>query len=166
MQNGYNKDASKAGNGYAIITLIKADAQTLTVNPNGGIYNNTTENTSYTLEVGKPTQIPNPTKTGYRFTGWSITGTGASINGTTFIIGTTEATLTANWEKMNYNLQVNPNGGTWEGSANAQNFTIVYEGTKGIPNPTRTGFTFSGWSLSGAGSSLNGTTFTLSLIHI
>lgn len=161
LSNAGSVEGQNRGNGKAAVTLIQADSQILTVNPNGGIYNNTTQNTSYTLEVGIPTQIPNPTRTGYRFTGWSLTGTGASINGTTFIIGTTAATLTANWEKMNYNLQVNPNGGTWNGSANIQNFTIAYEENKIISNPTRYGYKFDGWALVGNGSTISGTNFRM-----
>ena len=37
--------------------------------------------------------------------------------------------------------------GTWNGSTSAQNFTIAYQGTAGIDNPTRVGFTFTGWTI-------------------
>ena len=161
MLNGFNKDASKAGNGYAVIEFIRADAQTLIIDPNGGIYNNEIGNTSYTIEVGAQKQILNPTRIGHRFIGWTLQGEGSTINGSTFTMGTVDAKLTANWEKINYTLKVNPNGGTWNNNTGEQNFTISYQGTLEIPLPTRTGFTFSGWNLSGIGSTLNGTTFTM-----
>lgn len=47
-------------------------------------------------------------------------------------------------------LTVNPNGGTWNGSAAAQTFTQNQNTTKTIPNPTWAGHTFKGWSKSDA----------------
>lgn len=58
-----------------------------------------------------------------------------------------------------YSLSVNPNGGTWNGSSSAQNFNQAPTSTKTIANPTKTGYTFTGWSLSGGGS-FSGTTYT------
>ena len=54
---------------------------TLTVNPNGGSYNNTTSNTSYTLKYSDVQNIPTPTKTGYDFTGWTELSGGIYTNG-------------------------------------------------------------------------------------
>ena len=51
-------------------------------------------------------------------------------------------------------LTVNPNEGTWSGSTSTQNFTQNYNTTKTIIDPTRTGYTFAGWTLS---SGANGT---------
>ena len=56
-------------------------------------------------------------------------------------------------------LSVNPNGGTWNGSGSTQNFSQAPTSTKAIANPTRTGYTFTGWTLTGGGS-LSGTTYT------
>ncbi len=133
----------------------------LKVRPNGGSWNGSTEEQNFTMTYQDRKSISNPTRTGYRFTGWSLSGTGATLDGTAFTMGTGDATLTANWEKINYNLNVNPNGGTWEGSNNPQNFTMTYQDRKSINNPTRTGFTFTGWSLSGTGATLDGTAFIM-----
>lgn len=43
-------------------------------------------------------------------------------------------------------LYVNPNGGTWNGSTSTQSFTCNYNTPLTIPVPTRTGYTFTGWS--------------------
>lgn len=48
-------------------------------------------------------------------------------------------------------LTVNPNGGTWSGSTSNQSFTQNIDTTKTIANPTRTGYTFNGWTKSGGG---------------
>ena len=62
-------------------------------------------------------------------------------------------------ELTEFTLTINSNGGTWNGSSSSQTFTQNYTTTKSIPDPKREGYTFTGWSLSGAGS-LSGTTFT------
>jgi uncharacterized repeat protein (TIGR02543 family) len=56
-------------------------------------------------------------------------------------------------------LTVNPNGGSWNGSTNSQSFYQLPSSTKAIANPTRSGYTFGGWAVSGTGS-LSGTTYT------
>lgn len=70
---------------------------TLTVNPNSGIYDGSTSNTTYTINLNDTQVIPNPTRSGYVFTGWNLYGTGSEINGTTFKMGSENATLTAGW---------------------------------------------------------------------
>lgn len=56
-------------------------------------------------------------------------------------------------------LTVNPNGGTWNGSTSSQNFSQAPTSSKTIANPSRTGYTFDGWTKSGGGS-LSSTTYT------
>lgn len=51
-----------------------------------------------------------------------------------------------------YTLTVDPNGGQWNGSDSVQYFKQKYTTTKYISNPTRKGFTFMGWKLTGEGS--------------
>ena len=128
-----------------------------------GTWNGSTSAQNFTIAYQGTAGIDNPTRVGFTFTGWTMTpnNVGSSLNGTTFTMGSADTTLTANWAKNNYNLNVNPNGGIWNGSTSAQNFTISYQETKSIDNPSLTGFTFTGWSLAGVGSSLNGTTFTM-----
>ena len=45
-------------------------------------------------------------------------------------------------------LKVNPNGGTWSSSTETQVFSAQCTKTKSISNPTRTGYTFTGWTVS------------------
>ena len=53
-------------------------------------------------------------------------------------------------------LTVDPAGGTWEGSDQPQTFTQQTGTTKAIADPTRSGYTFTGWTLTGSGSFSNG----------
>lgn len=70
---------------------------TLTVNPNSGTYDGSTSNTTYTINLNDTQEIPNPTRSGYVFTGWNLYGSGSEMNGTTFKMGSENATLTAGW---------------------------------------------------------------------
>ena len=49
-------------------------------------------------------------------------------------------------------LDVDPNGGTWEGSDELQRFGDYSGNTKDIAEPTRDGYTFTGWTFTGGGS--------------
>ena len=112
------------------------------------------------MTAGETKTISDPTRNGYTFKGWLRSGTGSSFNTSTkvFTMGSANATLTATWTAINYTLTVNPNGGTWSGSASSQNFTMTVGQTRTIADPTRNGYTFNGWSRSGNGSSFNTST--------
>ena len=45
------------------------------------------------------------------------------------------------------NLEVNPNGGTWNGSTNSTTLRYDTDGSFTIKNPTREGYEFTGWTL-------------------
>ena len=64
-----------------------------------------------------------------------------------------DVTLTANGTRTAnpYTLTVNPNGGKWGGVTTNSTFTQNYGTVKSIAVPERTGHTFAGWTLSGAG---------------
>lgn len=51
-----------------------------------------------------------PTRTGYRFKGWSVSG-GGWMSDNEYYYGNSNGTATATWEKADYNLKVSPNGG-------------------------------------------------------
>lgn len=131
---------------------------TLTIDPNTGSWNGTTNNSTVTQDYGTTKTIDNPTKEGHSFTGWSKSGSG-SLSGATYTYGAGNCTLTANWRINQYRLTINPNGGTWGGTTSNSTADQNYHSTKSIANPTRDGYRFTGWTLSGGGS-LNGTTYT------
>ena len=95
---------------------------TLTINPNGGIWNNTTSNSTKTGTTNSKLSIANPTPKGYTvsfnsnggnnvnsitsqrtFTNWSLSGPG-SMSGTTYTFGAGNATLTANYNNGSITL--------------------------------------------------------------
>ena len=83
-------------------------------------------------------------KNGYHWTGW--TGTyETDAKQYTFAMPAQNVSMTANAQINHSTLKVDPNGGFWQGSAAVQSFTEHYGTAKSIPDPVRTGYTFSGW---------------------
>lgn len=152
----YIEDVTQASSS-AVIPYV------LSINPNGGIWNNSSNiQYSYLTSTGTKT-IELPTRAGHTFTEWSLSGAGSTMssltaNNATFTMGNANATLTANWTINSSNLQVNPNGGLWNNGTATQTFTQNYNTTKAIPVPTRTGYTFTGWSRTGNYGTLSSTT--------
>ena len=59
---------------------------------------------------------------------------------------------TVNLTKRTSTLTVNPNGGTWSSSTVSQTFSQAPTSTKTIGAPSKTGYSFTGWTKSGEGS--------------
>ncbi len=114
---------------------------TLTINPNGGIYNSKTENTVVNDIYYEATYtLGTPTKTGYDFANWS--NAGGTLNDNTFTMGDADATVTANWNAATYSVTFNANGG----AVSTASKTVTYDSTYGaLPEPTYNTYTFLGW---------------------
>ena len=146
---GWNTAANGSGTPYAANATYSTDAElnlyaqwqiksaTLTVNPNGGIWEGRTTTQTYTQNYQTTKAISNPTSgpNGYivrfnsnggntinqiiqtqSFSNWNLTG-GGQLNGTTYTFGDTAGTLTAQYV----------------GDAIT------------LPTPTKTGATLKGW---------------------
>ena len=130
----------------------KINQYTLTVNPNGGAWNGNTTTKSYTQNYNSTKAIPNPTRSGHTFTGWTKSGTG-TLSGTTFRYGAGNCTLTATWKVNSYSITFNANGGSGAPGTQTGNYnsTITLSSTK----PTRTGYNFSKWNTKANGSGVS-----------
>ncbi len=82
----------------------QANTYTISYNLNGGSYGSSHPTSGV---YGSTVTVSNPSRTGYTFTGWSVSGTGASMSETSLIIGADNITLTANWEANYYYLDLN-----------------------------------------------------------
>jgi len=144
------------GKFYASGGNVPADVTTLTVqwtaptyavtlHTNGGTINNGNV-TEYTYGVGAtlPTDV---TRTGYTFKGWygneSLTGSPVTAIGNT---ETGNKEYWAKWEINQYTIAYDLAGGTAEG--NPDTYTIE-TGAFTLKNPTKSGYTFTGWSGTG-----------------
>ena len=104
------------------------------------------------------TSITKPTRTGYTFGGYYtatngggtqyINNNGAFVNNPYTAI-TVNTTLNAKWTVNSYTLTLNPNSGTLLGGTS---FTQNYGTLKTVEAPTRTGYDFNDWTISGQGS--------------
>ena len=127
---------------YAPLTLtLTADKlYTVTMDTAGG---DPIRPIQYTVE-SEAFQLPIPVRTGYIFLGW--TGEGITEPQKTIEIpqgGTGDRTYTANWQVIEYTIITLLEGGN-AGSSGEYFYTV--EQTVTLPTPTRTGYTFLGWT--------------------
>ncbi|MBQ6019850.1 MAG: InlB B-repeat-containing protein [Clostridia bacterium] len=130
---------------YSNVTLVAqwtVNQYSLTVNPNGGSFNNTTGNSSFTQNYGSTKTMGDATRTAYDFAGWTHSGYG-SYNSSTkvFTFGAGTGTLTASWTPINYTITYNANGGSVSPATLGYNI----ESTSTLAEPTREGYSFTGW---------------------
>ena len=127
---------------YAPLTLtLTADKlYTVTMDTAGG---DPIRPIQYTVE-SEAFQLPTPVRTGYIFLGW--TGEGITEPQKTMEIpqgSTGDRTYTANWQVIEYTIITLLEGGN-AGSSQVYFYTV--EQTVTLPTPTRTGYTFLGWT--------------------
>ena len=142
---------------------------TLTIDPNGGKYNNKTSKTTITKKIGESETIKTPKRTGYIFVGWAVTEGDSNC----FSQGTSssmykfysDATLQAQWIKKGQSnsgtVIIDPNGGNYDGSTNKVTISGNAGSTTNIKTPTNTGYVFKGWEVINIEKNkFNGNTFT------
>ena len=124
---------------------------TVSYNANGG--SGAPSSQTKTYGVSLTLSNTTPTKSGHTFLGWSTNSTATSASyqpGDSF---TTNAntTLYAVWKANTYTVSYNANGGS--GAPSSQTKTYAVSLTLSSTVPTRTGYTFLGWSTSSTASS-------------
>jgi uncharacterized repeat protein (TIGR02543 family) len=141
--NGWNANAGGTGTNYnaganfvmpaantTLYAIWTASTVTMTFNANGG-----TNVNSITGNIGSALTAPtSPTRVGYSFTGWNPT-----LPST---LPATNTTYTAQWQINSYSLSFNSNGGS-----SVNTISGAFGSAVSAPAaPTRSGYTFSGWS--------------------
>ncbi|MDY5586449.1 MAG: BspA family leucine-rich repeat surface protein [Eubacteriales bacterium] len=134
-----------------------ANTYTVTANANGGTIPTTsgwtvasggataTKQVTYDSTYGT---LPTPTRNGYTFNGWFTAQTdGSKVESSTTVKTASNHTIYAHWTANKYSLDIEPNGGTYNGSSNKQTITQDYNSSYTFKTPSRTGYTFNGWSI-------------------
>ena len=149
--NGSSFDSGQTG--YTILTNKTLTARclpnsyVLTVDPNGGKWNNTISASTVPRNYGTEYEVANPTRKGYTFTGWTKSGAGSWNSETNkYTFGPGAGTLTANWTPIKYNIKYELDGGVLS-ITNPTEYTVETE-TFTLNNPTKEGYIFKGWSTS------------------
>ena len=139
------------GGDYWFMVNGPTTTYTISYNANGGsgAPSSQTKYQNQNLTLSSTT----PTRTGYTFLGWSTSSTATSA---TYSAGGTytanaSATLYAVWKINTYTISYNANGGSGAPSSQTKyyNQTLTLSTTK----PTRSGYTFLGWSTSSTATS-------------
>ena len=128
----------------------------ITLNANGGIDGNTTS-----IEVAFDNKIKDaldllkgdalPTREGHKLVGWATNQDGSGLITDANKMGASPMTLYAVWEKVEYTITLNANGGT---DGNTTSIKVPFEDKikdaldklQDADKPTRDGYTFVGWS--------------------
>lgn len=151
--------------GYTNLYALFGPAKySLNINLNGGTYGYYSGGT-YQIDTQQASSTYDLTdwvtyieRTGYTFSGFTLSG-GGSLSGNTYTYGYSDGTLTAQWTIKTGTLKINPNSGTYSGSTSTTTKTGNYNTTFTLSTPTRSGYVFAGWTLSGVGS-LSGSVYT------
>lgn len=150
--NGWYTAASGGSRISATTTYTAAGNQTLyahwtlntysiSYNANGGSLSG--QKTSYNVNTDS-FALPTPTKNGYTFTGWTGSNGTTAQKSVTITKGSTgNRSYTAHWTPVNYTISYNANGGSLSGQKTSYNIETA---TFTLPTPTRTGYTFTGWT--------------------
>ena len=96
--------------------------------------------TTYTTE--ESISIPNPTKEGYTFLGWTGLDVPTATVDYVIPVGSTgNKSYIANWKANEYTIYLNPNGGT----VSQQEVKATYDSVYSLPTPNYNGYDFKGW---------------------
>lgn len=115
--------------------------------PGGG----KTEKVEETYDANYKLPTTNPEREHYDFGGWWTSQTGGSqITASTTVAITQDTTFYAHWDPDKYNINYNYQGGGTGGSSPS---TGAYDMDVYISNPTKYGYVFVGWDITGLDSS-------------
>ncbi|MCH5180475.1 MAG: leucine-rich repeat protein [Erysipelotrichales bacterium] len=140
-------DVNNAKNKYSADLTLKASWEaikyTITYNLDGGTLLDAPE--YYIVEEG--VSIPNPTRVGYTFLGWTEKNSDfeptLNLKIESGTIGNKE--YLAHWKENEYTIYFNENGG----EEKIDSMTVSFGCSYSLPIPTRTGYTFDGWFYNG-----------------
>ncbi len=117
---------------------LKYRYYTLSVNPNGGVWDEFSSTQEYLLKNGETKTINTPTRTGYTFDGWTLTGVSSTLEDGLFKMGISDASLEASWIPNRYKVTID---GTER--------EVAYGESIDLGTPSKEGYTFTNWESTG-----------------
>jgi uncharacterized repeat protein (TIGR02543 family) len=152
------KNIAITGNSFTMpdaavtVTALFVKVCTVTFDSNGGDTEASPTSAAKTYGVMLTLPTVNPTRSGYTFTDWNTAADGSGITFTSYTELTESITVYAQWTQSKYTVTFDSNGGGTE--ASPSNAATTYGGTVTLPaaNPTRSGYTFTGWNTAADGS--------------
>lgn len=135
--------------------LLDDEKVNLIIHLNGG-------STSQTLDTkylkGNSIKVENPTRFGYSFSGWTVSGENASMKDKILTMGNSDTTISANYIAGDVTFAVNLDGGT---TTQVFNKTYKFAEKISLINPTKEGYTFTGWVVTGKYAKLESNVLTM-----
>ena len=143
-ENIWDESSIEAFSTYDIYAVWKGNTYTVNFNPNGG----SCSVASKSVIIGESywssdyTNLPVPTKEGYKFDGWYTSKTGGDkIENLTTVTIARNHTLYAHWTAREYYLTFDTDGGGYISGR-----YVTYDSEYGeLPTPSKTGYDFAGW---------------------
>lgn len=158
-----NSISARTGFAPATLTVVTNES-TITYNANGG----TGAPAEQVFAAGESVTLSSdaPTRTGYTFLGWALSADAAfpAYSAGGVCTPSDDVTLYAVWQTNTYTISFDANGGT--GAPGAQTKTHGTDLVLSSTEPTRSGYSFAGWSPSAtatAATYLPGTAFSLDM---
>lgn len=136
--------------------IVEVPSFSLKIDPNGGEYEHSTGIQEFNVKKSNTLNLSTPTRIGYTFDGWDIQGEYSSVNNNVFLMGKENTILSANWKINSYHLTIDLNGGIYNGSTS---ILMEYNSATTLEEPTKEGYTFTGWTVSNG--ILNNNDFTI-----
>ena len=120
---------------------------TVTVDPNGGEYQEKTEPTIVKVRDGQKYHVETVERDTYKFVKWEINPSGLELDENNDIVITSDTNLKALWDEIYYTLTVKANGGKYK---DVDTYTESFRPHEyaDIVLPVRTGYDFVNWTRS------------------
>ena len=130
----------KTSSNHTLYAKYNGKKYNLTIDSNGGNYDG---DTSIDLVLGTNYTLKEPTREGYTFVEWQVTGNNSSISENLFTMGTEDASVKAIWKANKYTVVYS--SGT---ELDKESIEVTYDSAYGtLAVPQKVGYKFIGWYL-------------------
>lgn len=135
-----NNTPVKTSSDHTLYAKYNGKKYNLTIDSNGGNYNG---DTNIDLVLGTNYTLKEPTREGYTFVEWQVTGNNSSISEDLFTMGTENSTVKAIWKANKYTVVYSS-----DTELDKESIEVTYNSAYGtLAVPQKVGYTFIGWYL-------------------